>query len=250
MTAFNSFMYPRSSNYSVNSILQNSNFLQHQQLSNIPPQSHQELNSHLHHHHHQLQQQQQQQQQQPHIPLHIPPGLYPNKFSLQPPDLYSANRQDQFLLPSNLHQHFQHSHQHALVNSRQLRNVDVDSNLQDDPKVELESKELWEQFHELGTEMVITKSGRINIYDVCKEFSLAISPVQTFKSSNDVVQYTHAYERKRASVPYHNQSHLTFDDHVSNIVKSCKNYRRTISHIGHFPGHCFSYCSGSDSCKC
>ena len=30
----------------------------------------------------------------------------------------------------------------------------------DDPKVELEGKELWVQFHELGTEMVITKSGR------------------------------------------------------------------------------------------
>ncbi len=30
----------------------------------------------------------------------------------------------------------------------------------DDPKVELESKELWDQFHENGTEMVITKTGR------------------------------------------------------------------------------------------
>ncbi|XP_059091259.1 optomotor-blind protein-like isoform X1 [Tigriopus californicus] len=32
--------------------------------------------------------------------------------------------------------------------------------VQDDPKVTLESKELWMQFHQLGTEMVITKSGR------------------------------------------------------------------------------------------
>ncbi|XP_046738811.1 optomotor-blind protein-like isoform X2 [Diprion similis] len=30
----------------------------------------------------------------------------------------------------------------------------------DDPKVTLEGKELWDKFHELGTEMVITKSGR------------------------------------------------------------------------------------------
>lgn len=30
----------------------------------------------------------------------------------------------------------------------------------DDPKVELDSHDLWERFHELGTEMVITKSGR------------------------------------------------------------------------------------------
>lgn len=35
-----------------------------------------------------------------------------------------------------------------------------DDGVVDDPKVTLESKELWEQFHKLGTEMVITKSGR------------------------------------------------------------------------------------------
>nr|XP_060641437.1 T-box transcription factor TBX3 isoform X2 [Anolis sagrei ordinatus] len=32
--------------------------------------------------------------------------------------------------------------------------------VEDDPKVHLEAKELWEQFHKRGTEMVITKSGR------------------------------------------------------------------------------------------
>lgn len=35
-----------------------------------------------------------------------------------------------------------------------------DDGVTDDPKVSLESKELWEKFHGLGTEMVITKSGR------------------------------------------------------------------------------------------
>ena len=30
----------------------------------------------------------------------------------------------------------------------------------DDPKVDLEGKELWDQFYQYGTEMVITKSGR------------------------------------------------------------------------------------------
>ncbi|KHJ49461.1 hypothetical protein D918_00588 [Trichuris suis] len=35
-----------------------------------------------------------------------------------------------------------------------------EESLVDDPKVELESRDLWEQFHKLGTEMVITKSGR------------------------------------------------------------------------------------------
>ena len=35
-----------------------------------------------------------------------------------------------------------------------------DDGVEDDPKVSLESKDLWEKFHLLGTEMVITKSGR------------------------------------------------------------------------------------------
>ncbi|KPJ11600.1 Optomotor-blind protein [Papilio machaon] len=35
-----------------------------------------------------------------------------------------------------------------------------DDGVLDDPKVTLEGKDLWEKFHKLGTEMVITKSGR------------------------------------------------------------------------------------------
>lgn len=35
-----------------------------------------------------------------------------------------------------------------------------DDGVTDDPKVELEGKDLWDQFHQFGTEMVITKSGR------------------------------------------------------------------------------------------
>ena len=35
-----------------------------------------------------------------------------------------------------------------------------DDGVVDDPKVNIESKELWQMFHGLGTEMVITKSGR------------------------------------------------------------------------------------------
>ena len=30
----------------------------------------------------------------------------------------------------------------------------------DDPKAELDNKDLWDQFHHIGTEMVITKTGR------------------------------------------------------------------------------------------
>ena len=38
--------------------------------------------------------------------------------------------------------------------------LDIDDNEPDDPKVELENKKLWQEFHCLGTEMVITKTGR------------------------------------------------------------------------------------------
>ena len=36
----------------------------------------------------------------------------------------------------------------------------VDPDVKDDPGADLEGNELWKQFHKLGTEMVITKSGR------------------------------------------------------------------------------------------
>ena len=38
--------------------------------------------------------------------------------------------------------------------------MEEDDGVKDDPEVKLESKNLWERFHTLGTEMVITKSGR------------------------------------------------------------------------------------------
>ncbi|KAF8787662.1 T-box transcription factor TBX2 like protein [Argiope bruennichi] len=38
--------------------------------------------------------------------------------------------------------------------------VEEDDGVTDDPEVSLESKDLWTRFHALGTEMVITKSGR------------------------------------------------------------------------------------------
>lgn len=39
-------------------------------------------------------------------------------------------------------------------------NSESDSVEPDDPKAELDNKELWDQFHHIGTEMVITKTGR------------------------------------------------------------------------------------------
>ncbi|XP_071180450.1 T-box transcription factor TBX2b-like isoform X3 [Mytilus edulis] len=51
---------------------------------------------------------------------------------------------------------------------RPIRSLEPpESEVQDDPKVELEGKDLWEQFHKLGTEMVITKSGR-RMFPPCK----------------------------------------------------------------------------------
>ena len=41
---------------------------------------------------------------------------------------------------------------------RGLEPPEVD--VRDDPGAELDCESLWEQFHEIGTEMVITKSGR------------------------------------------------------------------------------------------
>ena len=52
------------------------------------------------------------------------------------------------------------AHQHAF-RAGHLRPLEPpEADVQDDPKVELEGKELWENFHNFGTEMVITKSGR------------------------------------------------------------------------------------------
>ncbi|BFZ04360.1 hypothetical protein BsWGS_07399 [Bradybaena similaris] len=36
----------------------------------------------------------------------------------------------------------------------------LDADVKDDPKAELEGLDLWKKFHSIGTEMVITKSGR------------------------------------------------------------------------------------------
>ncbi|KFV77398.1 T-box transcription factor TBX3, partial [Dryobates pubescens] len=51
------------------------------------------------------------------------------------------------------------SHQ-AAAHLRPLKTLEPEEEVEDDPKVHLEAKELWEQFHKRGTEMVITKSGR------------------------------------------------------------------------------------------
>jgi len=49
-----------------------------------------------------------------------------------------------------------------------------DDNVQDDPKVTLEHKELWEQFHKYGTEMVITKTGRYDYIFLQLSYRLSV----------------------------------------------------------------------------
>ncbi|KPP77115.1 T-box transcription factor TBX2b-like [Scleropages formosus] len=52
------------------------------------------------------------------------------------------------------------SHHHQAAHLRTLKSLEPEEEVEDDPKVTLEAKDLWDQFHKLGTEMVITKSGR------------------------------------------------------------------------------------------
>ncbi|XP_007442412.1 T-box transcription factor TBX2 [Python bivittatus] len=51
-------------------------------------------------------------------------------------------------------------HHHQAAHLRSLKSLEPEEEVEDDPKVTLEAKELWDEFHKLGTEMVITKSGR------------------------------------------------------------------------------------------
>uniref|UniRef100_A0A3B5LDA9 T-box transcription factor 2b n=1 Tax=Xiphophorus couchianus TaxID=32473 RepID=A0A3B5LDA9_9TELE len=49
---------------------------------------------------------------------------------------------------------------HQAAHLRSMKSLEPEEEVDDDPKVTLEAKDLWDQFHKLGTEMVITKSGR------------------------------------------------------------------------------------------
>lgn len=43
---------------------------------------------------------------------------------------------------------------------RRAQELTLQEELKDEPKVTLEAKNLWKEFHKKGTEMVITKTGR------------------------------------------------------------------------------------------
>lgn len=57
--------------------------------------------------------------------------------------------------------------QHQPIHPRWLGSPQPEEGLDDDPKVTLDSQNLWSEFHKRGTEMIITKSGRYGNYPLC-----------------------------------------------------------------------------------
>uniref|UniRef100_A0A8D9E1C3 Optomotor-blind protein n=1 Tax=Cacopsylla melanoneura TaxID=428564 RepID=A0A8D9E1C3_9HEMI len=88
-----------------------------------------------------------------------PVGCYPGLLPKLPPPHPYTTAEDVVLAAAAANHHLHAAHHPAMV--RPLRAIQPeDDGVVDDPKVTLEGKDLWEKFHKLGTEMVITKSGR------------------------------------------------------------------------------------------
>lgn len=84
-------------------------------------------------------------------------GCYPGLLPKLPPPPHPYTTAEDVVLAAAAAAH--HHHHPGMV--RPLRALQPeDDGVVDDPKVTLEGKDLWEKFHKLGTEMVITKSGR------------------------------------------------------------------------------------------
>ncbi|XP_034024920.1 T-box transcription factor TBX2b isoform X2 [Thalassophryne amazonica] len=80
--------------------------------------------------------------------LSLPPGALTKPI----PDHGLAGAAEAGLHPALSH--------HQAAHLRSMKSLEPEEEVDDDPKVTLEAKDLWDQFHKLGTEMVITKSGR------------------------------------------------------------------------------------------
>lgn len=153
MSAFNPFMLPSMvarpppTDYSVNSILAGNRPGQHgpstaaPYVGFAPPPSplklgnHQHQHQHHHHHHHSFH----------------PHQATPSESGAVGPATGGARPASSSTAASGLR---------GVTGSPSETGADDVRHAADDPKVELDSRELWERFHELGTEMVITKSGR------------------------------------------------------------------------------------------
>ncbi|KAJ8260599.1 hypothetical protein COCON_G00163220 [Conger conger] len=94
-----------------------------------------------------------------HSPFFPALALPPNG-SLSLPGALGKPIMDQLMGAAESSLHFSLGHPAAAAHLRPLKALEPEEEVEDDPKVHLEAKELWEQFHKRGTEMVITKSGR------------------------------------------------------------------------------------------
>ncbi|KAM8961576.1 T-box transcription factor TBX3 isoform 2-T2 [Pelodytes ibericus] len=96
---------------------------------------------------------------------HQPPffptlALPPNGASLSLPGALAKPIMDQLVGAAEAGIPFSALGHQAAAHLRPLKTLEPEEEVEDDPKVHLEAKDLWEQFHKRGTEMVITKSGR------------------------------------------------------------------------------------------
>ncbi|XP_056146765.1 T-box transcription factor TBX3a isoform X2 [Lampris incognitus] len=96
-----------------------------------------------------------------HQPPFFPALALPPNGSLSLPNALGKPIMDQLMGAAETGLHFSSlGHQAAAAHLRPLKTLEPEEEVEDDPKVHLEAKELWELFHKRGTEMVITKSGR------------------------------------------------------------------------------------------
>ncbi|TSL28180.1 T-box transcription factor TBX3 [Bagarius yarrelli] len=96
-----------------------------------------------------------------HQPPFFPTLALPPNGSLSLPGALGKPIMEQLMGTADSGLHFSSlGHQAAAAHLRPLKTLEPEEEVEDDPKVHLEAKELWELFHKCGTEMVITKSGR------------------------------------------------------------------------------------------
>ncbi|XP_054468739.1 T-box transcription factor TBX3a isoform X1 [Anoplopoma fimbria] len=96
-----------------------------------------------------------------HQPPFFPALALPHGGSLSLPGALGKPIMDQLMGAAETGLHFSSlGHQAAAAHLRPMKTLEPEEEVEDDPKVHLEAKELWELFHKRGTEMVITKSGR------------------------------------------------------------------------------------------
>ncbi|XP_053474522.1 T-box transcription factor TBX3a isoform X2 [Ictalurus furcatus] len=96
-----------------------------------------------------------------HQPPFFPALALPPNGSLSLPGALGKPIMEQLMGTADSGLHFSSlGHQAAAAHLRPLKTLEPEEEVEDDPKVHLEAKELWELFHKCGTEMVITKSGR------------------------------------------------------------------------------------------